>query len=110
MIACYASGVWAYCAAPVVVRGYYALSDRATPVRVGMATVGLNLVLNLTLVWPLAEAGLAAATSVAAAVQVAWLVALFSRRHARLEWLELAGGIGRTCLLTAVMAGAVAAT
>ncbi len=35
VIACYASGVWAYCASPVVVRGFYALSDAGTPVRVG---------------------------------------------------------------------------
>jgi len=54
MIACYATGVWAYCALPVLVRGYYALGDRMTPVRVGLAAVGLNLALNLLLVWPLA--------------------------------------------------------
>ena len=109
VIGCYASGVWAYCAIPVVVRGYYALADRATPVRVGMATVALDLALNLTLIWPLAEAGLAVATSVAAAMQVAWLVTLFSRRHARLNLRDLAGGLGRTCLLAVAMAAAVAA-
>ena len=35
MIAAYALGVWAYCASPVMVRGFYALGDCATPVRVG---------------------------------------------------------------------------
>ncbi len=67
MIAWYAAGVWAYCASPVVVRGFYALNDSRTPVRIAAWMVGLNLVLNLTLIWPLAEAGLAISTSIAAA-------------------------------------------
>lgn len=109
VIACYASGVWAYCAIPVLVRGYYALADRARPVQVGLAIVGLNLLLNLTLVWPLAEAGLAVSTSVAAALQVVWLSVLFSLRHARLDWRDLAHGVAQTGLLTLAMAGTVMA-
>ena len=49
----YGAGVWANCAWPVVVRGFYALNDYRTPVRVGVWVVSLNLVLNLTLIWPL---------------------------------------------------------
>ena len=37
VVACYALGVWAYCASTVVVRGYYALGDRLTPVKVGVS-------------------------------------------------------------------------
>ena len=106
MIACYASGVWAYCALPVVVRGYYALGDRMTPVRVGLAAVGLNLTLNLLLIWPLAEAGLAVATSVAAGGQVLLLVAIFSRRKTPLPWWPLAATAGRTVRATLFMAAA----
>ena len=80
MIAVYATGVWAYCASPVLVRGFYALNDRVTPVRIAVWVVGLNLVLNLTLIWPLAEVGLAVSNSAAAAVQAIALVAIFSRR------------------------------
>ena len=57
MIACYASGVWAYLAIPVlVVAGFYAVGDRTTPAKLGVIAGTLNLTLNLTLVWPLAEA------------------------------------------------------
>ena len=49
MIAAYALGVWAYCASPVMVRGFYALGDCATPVRIAAVMVALNLVLNLVL-------------------------------------------------------------
>lgn len=104
MIACYASGVWAYCASHVVVRGFYALGDPGTPVRIAACVVGLNLTLNLLLVWPLAEAGLAVATSISAAVQVAVLVAIFSRRKAPLDWPALAAMAARTVAATLVMA------
>ena len=86
MIAWYATGVWAYCESPVVVRGFYALNDYRTPVRLAAWMVGLNLALNLTLIWPMAEAGLAVSTSITAAVQVLLLMAIFSRRQAPLGW------------------------
>jgi putative peptidoglycan lipid II flippase len=107
MIAVYSTGVWAYCASPVLVRGFYALNDRVTPVRIAVWTVGLNLVLNVTLIWPMAEAGLALSTSVAAAVQAILLVAIFSRRRARLDWRQLSLTAGRTLASTALMAAAV---
>jgi putative peptidoglycan lipid II flippase len=107
LIAVYATGVWAYCASAVLVRGFYALNDRATPVRIGMWSVGINLVLNVTLIWTLAEAGLAVSTSVAAAAQAIALVAIFSRRRARLDWRQLALTTGRTLAATALMASAV---
>ncbi len=106
-IAWYALGVWAYCAAPVVVRGFYALGDAATPVKVAAWMVGLNLALNLALLWPLAEAGLAASTALAAAVQVIVTVAIFSRRRARLSWRPLAAVAVRTVAASALMAGIV---
>jgi putative peptidoglycan lipid II flippase len=104
IIACYASGVWAYCASHVVVRGFYALGECGTPVRIAAGVVGLNLTLNLLLVWPLAEAGLAVSTSVSAAVQVAVLGAIFSRRQAPLGWTELAATAARTIAATLLMA------
>jgi putative peptidoglycan lipid II flippase len=110
MIACYATGVWAYCASQVVVRGFYAVNDCAAPVRIAAWIVGLNLALNLTLIWPLAEAGLAVATSLAAAVQVLVLVAIFTRRHAPLDWRQLAATVARTILSTLLMGVAVSAT
>ena len=106
----YAAGVWANCAWPVVVRGFYALNDYRTPVRVGVWVVGLNLVLNLTLIWtPLAEAGLAISTTVATAVQLFLLMAIFSRRQAPLGWRPLAATSVRAILATLAMAGVVCA-
>jgi len=106
MIACYGTGVWAFCALPVVIRGFYALGDTATPARTAAAIVGLNLALNLTLIWPLAEAGLAVATSISATAQVLVLMLLFSRRKSHLDWSTLAVTAVRTVVCTGLMAAA----
>jgi len=103
MVAWYGTGVWAYCASAVIVRGYYALNDFHTPVRIAACMVGLNLAMNLTLIWPLAEAGLAISTSITAALQVLLLMAIFSRRQAPLGWRPLAATTLRTVAATCVM-------
>ncbi len=110
MIASYATGVWAYCALPVIVRGYYALGDRITPVRVGLVAVALNLTLNLALIWPLAEIGLALSTAFAASMQVVILALIFSRYKSPLAWPAVASTLLRTLLATLLMAGASYAT
>ncbi len=110
MIACYGVGVWAFCGLPVLVRGYYALDDRRTPLLAGTLAVALNLTLNLTLIWPLAEAGLAVATSVSATLQVLLLAALFSRRGSRLDWSALAGAAARAVVGAGLMAAVCWAT
>ncbi len=106
MIALFGSGVWAFCAQPVIARGYYALGDRVTPLKIGLWGLGLNFALNLTLVWPLAEAGLAVSNVASAAFQTVALILLFSRRAQRLDWRALASTAAKTGLSSAVMYGA----
>ncbi len=103
VIVAYGVGVWAFCASPVIVRGYYALGDHRTPVRVGCLMLVVNLILNLMLVWPLAEAGLALATSLTGIAQVVMLAGLFSRFHAHLGWRPIAITLLCTALATAAM-------
>lgn len=103
MIACYGAGVWAYCAAPVMVRGYYALGDQRTPLKAGAISMVANLVLNLVLVWPMAEAGLALATALAAMLQMVLLAIWFARRFGDLGWRPLA----RTAAITLAASGAM---
>lgn len=103
MIACYGAGAWGYCSLPVLVRGFYALGNRTTPVRIGAAIVLFNLTLNLVLIWPLAETGLAVATSVSAALQVLLLAGIFSGQCSRLDWSALLKTLGRSLAATGVM-------
>lgn len=103
MIAAYSSAIWAYCAIPLLFRGFYALGDRTAPVRVAMLAVVCDQVLNLTLIWPLAERGLAWSTAVSAVMQVCVLVWLLQKRTGRLDWGRLRNTIWQTIAATAVM-------
>ena len=76
----YAIGVWAYSASHVIIRAYYSIQDTLTPVKVGAGMVGLNLILNLTLIWFLREGGLALATAISAIVQIIILFAILQRK------------------------------
>jgi putative peptidoglycan lipid II flippase len=107
MVACYASAAWAFCALPVLVRGFYAIGNRQTPLRIGMLTVGLDLVITLALIWPLAERGLAISTALSASVQVVLLTALFSRVGSPLLWPELRATLAKGTVATLAMVLAV---
>ncbi len=96
----YALGLWAFCGVHVLARAFYALQDTRTPVRIAMMMVGANLVLNLVLVWPLQEAGLALASSLSSTGNVVLLFLLLRRR---LDSLGLAS-IGRCAAKSAVAA------
>jgi putative peptidoglycan lipid II flippase len=103
MIACYGGGAWAYCGIPVIVRGYYAMDDRRTPLRLGMLIVAIDFISNIALVWPLAELGLAVGTTLTALVQFFVLVYLFARFHQPLAWNLLLGTFGRAVAGCVVM-------
>ncbi len=77
VVECYALGVWAFCAVPVLIRGYYAMGNQRVPLRISLLTVAINLGFNLVLIWTWAEAGLALSTSLAAMFQAVMLVAGF---------------------------------
>ena len=76
----YCLGIWAYCGVHVVVRGFYALQDTITPVRIAVRMVLLNIPLNLILIWPLGTAGLALSTAICAALNLAILTRLLNKR------------------------------
>ena len=105
MIACYASGVWAYCALPVVVRGFYALGDHTTPVKTGIVAVVLNVSMNLTLIWPLGVGGLALATAICSYLQVGILLLLLVHHFQFSVPRQTLLGFSKTILATAVMGG-----
>jgi putative peptidoglycan lipid II flippase len=101
----YASSVWAYALVQVLTRAFYARDEVMTPVRLAMAMVVLNLALNLTLIWtPLGEAGLAWSTAICAAIQAVIMAAILHRRGVGLTQESVIASLGRTIVLTAVMA------
>ena len=62
----FASGLVAFMLIKVLAPGFYARKDTRSPVKYGVIAMIANTVMVLALVWPLAHAGLALATSLAA--------------------------------------------
>ncbi|MHC4922513.1 MAG: murein biosynthesis integral membrane protein MurJ [Planctomycetota bacterium] len=99
-------GLPAFCALQTLTRSFHAQGDTSTPVRIGARCVALAFSLNLLLVGPMEERGLALATAVTAWVNAACL-AWCARRHHRLRGLRtLIGTVARTLPLTAASAAA----
>ena len=105
----YARGLMGYFAQQVLTRAFYSLQESGVPARSAVLAVFLNLVLNLTLVWPLGAGGLAAATAICSYVQVAILAAVLQRRFGRAVLAGLGRALGDTAFATLCMGAAVVA-
>jgi putative peptidoglycan lipid II flippase len=79
----YTVGLTAFAGVKIVAQAFYSLGDTRTPVRVGVGTMLLNIVLNLLFMGPLAHGGLALATSCSATVNFLGLFLLARRRLRR---------------------------
>jgi putative peptidoglycan lipid II flippase len=88
--------------AKLLVRAFHAHLDQRTPLMVSIATIVINLGLNLVLIrTPLQEAGLALASAIAACVGCAWYLHLLHRRGA-LGIVDWAGLMRPLCGATAM--------
>lgn len=76
----YAVGLPAFVLVKVFVPGFFARGDTATPVKIGIGCVLLNLLLNLALMGPLQHVGVALSTSIAAWANAGLLALLLARR------------------------------
>ncbi|MBU2843040.1 murein biosynthesis integral membrane protein MurJ [Acidithiobacillus thiooxidans] len=74
----YGIGILPIIAARVLAPAFYAHQNTRTPVRFGMISVAVNMVISLILAWPLQQLGLAIATSTAALVNA---ILLWRRLH-----------------------------
>jgi putative peptidoglycan lipid II flippase len=68
----------------VLSNGFYALKDTATPVKIGIVAIIVNILLSVILVVPLAHCGLALAVSLDALLNAALLLVVFRRIMGRL--------------------------
>lgn len=104
----YAPGLAVFSLAKVFVPAFYAMQDTRTPVRLGIYTVGLNLVLNVTFVltWPLylKHGGLALATVLAEGFYAVALALILHRRVGSPGWREIMNSIALSAACSAMMA------
>jgi putative peptidoglycan lipid II flippase len=103
----YAVGLPAFVLIKVLVPALFARGDTATPMRWGLASVGLNIVLNLLFMRPLQHMGPAFAASAAAWFNVGALVMVLSRRGYFTPDSQLRRHVPRMALASVAMVAAL---
>ncbi len=78
----YALGLCGFIMVKVLAAGFYARQNTRTPVRIAVICMVINMVLNVLFVFPLAHAGLALATSLAALANATLLYRALRRAEA----------------------------
>ncbi|WP_028970474.1 murein biosynthesis integral membrane protein MurJ [Sphingomonas sp. URHD0057] len=102
-----ALGLPAYVLVKVLTPGFYARRDTATPVKIALVVLVVNVILNFALIPSFGIGGLAAAVALSSWLNCAILYALLHRRgHFRLErWL--ASRLARQLIAAAAMVAAL---
>lgn len=76
----FALGIAPFMLVKVLAAGFYAKQDLRTPVRIAVIAMIANILFNLAFIWPLAHAGIALATSLAAIINCSCLLYYLKRR------------------------------
>ncbi len=103
IMAVYGSSVWAAIALLLIQRGFFAVGDRSTPLKTGLAAVSVNLALTPLGAWWGGGVGLAASTALTTLFQLALSIWLLQRHAIALDAGYLAKRIGRAVVATALM-------
>ena len=82
----YGAGIPAFCSVKVLLAPFYARKMMSTTLRYSLMAIGCNIVLNLILMWPLQQGGIALATVLGSMLNNTLLL-----RHLRREGIPLAG-------------------
>jgi putative peptidoglycan lipid II flippase len=85
---------------------FYAYKDAKTPMYASFCSIGLNLVLNATLMWVLGFRAFPLSTTLAAVLNVGVLIALLPRKVGRVEFGPLARYAGALAVASAAGGGA----
>jgi putative peptidoglycan lipid II flippase len=85
---------------------FYAFKDARTPMYASFCSIGLNLVLNASLMWVLGFMAFPLSTTLAAALNVGILCARLPRKVGRIEFGPLAGYAGKLAAASAAGGGA----
>lgn len=99
----YALGLVAHAVVEITVRAFYALHDTSTPVIVGVAAMGVNILLSLWWIGHLSYGGLALANSVATGLEMLALLWLLRKRMGGLDVRALVASVLRCGMAAGVM-------
>ncbi len=99
----YSLGLLAMGEVMVLSRAFYSLQDVFTPVKVSLAVLALNILLNFLLISPLKHSGLALATSLSMIFNVIILFFLLRRKLKRLEGKKIFFSLAKISFITIIM-------
>jgi len=94
----YALGLVGFAGARIAAQAFYAIAEPATAVKLGVLAIGANLIAAIVLMGPMGHAGLAAASSFGAYVNLAGLLWAARRRFGPLGGRTLLRSVVRTTL------------
>jgi putative peptidoglycan lipid II flippase len=101
----YSVGLLPFILIKVLAPGFFSRQDTRTPVRIGVIAMLTNMVLNVILIFPLAHAGLALATSLAAFLNAALLYRALRREQVYVPGAGWSALLLRVGAASAVMGG-----
>jgi putative peptidoglycan lipid II flippase len=99
----YAMGLGAFSAVKIVAATFFALKDTRTPMIMALVSIGVNIVLGIILMRPLAHGGLALATSLASILNLALLVHALRAKLGSLGWRSITRSAFRTLFSSGFM-------
>jgi putative peptidoglycan lipid II flippase len=102
----YALGLIGYSVVRITSPAFYALGQPLTPIKVSVASMLANVVLNLVLIRVMGYTGLALGTSIAAVLNAGFLLLLLRRRLGGLDGGRIASSVVRVALASAAMGAA----
>ena len=101
----YGMGIPCFCSIKVILPAFYARKEMKKPLYCSLAAIALNIVLNLILMYPLKQGGIALATTISSLVNNTLLLWLLRRDGVKLHVREVLPGCVRSLLLAFVVGG-----
>lgn len=85
----YCTGIPFFCSIKVITPAFFARKDMKTPMKISMVAIVCNMALNLILMFPLKQGGLALATVLSSVINNILLLVILHKRSFKLDWKEL---------------------
>ena len=102
----YGMGIPLFCTLKVILPAFYARKQMKTPFYVSLAAITVNITLNLILMWPLKQGGIALATVISSLVNNTVLMTILHHQGLGVNWRTAISPI-RSVLVSAVAGYAV---
>ncbi|WP_437192444.1 murein biosynthesis integral membrane protein MurJ [Planctomicrobium sp. SH527] len=110
MIGIYSAGVWSSIGIAILNRAWYATGDRQTPMRLGLLFLGVNQILNLTLIWFVGGIGIALGSIITSGLLCLVTLWKLNNHVGPLNWRAISITLMKGIVCTAVMTIACFAT